>query len=66
MILAAGHSNVELVGQATDYGKGFLSGLKSALSSSGATVAGEVTYDPTATTFTAEARRSRPLSLTPL
>ena len=57
VILAAGHSNVELVGQATDYGKGFLSGLKSALSSSGATVAGEVTYDPTATTFTAEASK---------
>jgi branched-chain amino acid transport system substrate-binding protein len=57
VILAAGHSNVELVGQATDYGKGFLSGLKTALTSSGATVAGEVTYDPTATTFTAEASK---------
>jgi branched-chain amino acid transport system substrate-binding protein len=57
VILSAGHSNVELVGQATDYGKGFLSGLKTALSSSGATVAGEVTYDPTATTFTAEASK---------
>lgn len=57
VILSAGHSNVELVGQATDYGKGFLSGLKTALTSSGATVAGEVTYDPNGTTFTAEASK---------
>ena len=57
VIVGAGHSNVELVGQATDYGKGFLSGLKSALTSTGATVAGEVTYDPNGTTFTAEAAK---------
>jgi branched-chain amino acid transport system substrate-binding protein len=57
LIISDGHSNVELVGQATDYGKGFLSGLNSALTSSGASVAGQVTYDPTATTFTAEASK---------
>jgi branched-chain amino acid transport system substrate-binding protein len=57
LIVSQGHSNVELVGQATDYGKGFLNGLRTALTGAGATVAGEVTYDPNATTFTAEASK---------
>lgn len=53
-IVADGHSNVALVAQATDYGKGFIDGIAKALTSSGAQVATQVTYDPTATTFTAE------------
>ena len=54
LIVSQGHSNVALVGQATDYGKGFLDGLNKALTSSGATVAVTDTYDPTATTFTSD------------
>src|SRR6478609_9698905 len=50
LIVSQGQSNVELVGKATDYGKGFLNGLRTALTGAGATVAGEVTYDPNATT----------------
>jgi ABC-type branched-subunit amino acid transport system substrate-binding protein len=52
-IVAAGHSNVALVAQATDYGKGFIDGVATALTNAGAQVATKVTYDPTATTFTA-------------
>ncbi len=54
LIVSAGQSNVALVAQATDYGKGFIDGIAKALTSSGAQVATQVTYDPTATTFTAE------------
>jgi ABC-type branched-subunit amino acid transport system substrate-binding protein len=54
LIVSQGHSNVALVGQATEYGKGFIDGLDKALTSSGATVAAKISYDPTATTFTAE------------
>ena len=54
VIVGDGHSNVALVAQATDYGKGFIDGLATALKSAGASVAANITYDPTATTFTAE------------
>jgi branched-chain amino acid transport system substrate-binding protein len=54
VIVGDGHSNVALVAQATDYGKGFIDGLATSLKSAGASVATQVTYDPTATTFTAE------------
>lgn len=62
VIVPAGHSNVALVGEATDYGKGFLDGLDTALTTAGASVAAKITYDPKATTFTAEVSKIKAAS----
>lgn len=53
-ILNDGYSNPIILARADDYGQGLMAATVETLESQGASVAGEVTYDPEAATFDAE------------
>lgn len=53
-ILNDGNSNPIFLARADDYGQGLMAAAVEAIESQGASVAGEITYDPEAATFDAE------------